>query len=352
MKRRPRTAHKGEISQMQLKISAEDPLLCDFALPLRSLHYHLGFPVEIVTNSNEVLTGAEESWGNFGPVFSQPPVQIRIGVLKGDSSACPPPPVVRSQQNLLINIADRENFVVSDMRRGFAFGWLTEATVRDRAYLRYYFLEGVAWTLLEPLYLTSIHGACVGFEGRGVLLCGDSGAGKSSLAYACARRGWTFLSDDSSCLVRKRPGRVVTGNPNSMRFRESAAELFPELKTQPVTRRLSGDMAIELPTASMPGIKTWSECPIDYIVFLNRKNPDPSGLSPFPKQRALQWFEQVVCYGEEDVRILQKASLQNLLAAEVFELRYSDLATAISHLETLVLHGASVTSESCTKSGD
>jgi hypothetical protein len=137
-----------------------------------------------------------------------------------------------------------------------------------------------------------------------------------------------------------------------MRFRESAAELFPELNNQRVTRRLSGDTAIELSTASVPGIKTWSECPIDYIVFLNRKEPDPSGLSRFPKERALRWLEQVVCYGEDDIRILQKASLQNLLAAEVFELRYRDLATAISHLETLVLHGASVASEFCTKSGD
>ena len=337
---------------MQLKISAEDPLLCDFELPLRSLHYHLGFPVELATNSSDVLAAAEESWGNSRRVFSEPPVQIRIGVLNSGSSACLPPLLVRSQRNLLINIADRENFVVSDMRRGFAFGWLTEATVRDRAYLRYHFLEGVAWTLLEPLYLTSIHGACVSLEGRGVLLCGDSGAGKSSLAYACARRGWTFLSDDSSCLVRKRPGRVVIGNPNSMRFRESAAELFPELKNQPVTRRLSGEMAIELPTASVPSIKISSECPVDYIVFLNRKEPDPSGLSPFPKERASEWLEQVVCYGDEDVRILQKASLQNLLAAEVFELRYSDLNTAINHLETLVLHGTSVTSELCTRSGD
>ena len=63
---------------MQLKISPDDPLLCDFALPLRSLHYHLGFPVEIITNSNDVLASAEESWGNFDPVFSEPPVQIRI----------------------------------------------------------------------------------------------------------------------------------------------------------------------------------------------------------------------------------------------------------------------------------
>ncbi len=336
---------------MQLKISAEDPLLCDRELPLQSLHYPLGFPVEIVTNSSEVLAAAEESWGNFRRAFSEPPVQIRIGVFEGGLS-CPLAPVCRSQRNLLIHVADRENFVVSDMRRGFAFGWLTEATVRNRAYLRYHFLEGVAWSLLEALYLTSIHGACVALDGHGVLLCGDSGAGKSSLAYACARRGWTFLADDSSCLVRKRHGRVVTGNPNSMRFRESAAELFPELKNQPVTRRLSGEMAIELPTASVPSIKISSECPVDYIVFLNRMEPDPSGFSLFPKRRALEWFEQVVCFGEEDVRIAQKASLQNLLAAHVFELRYSDLATAVSHLETLVLHGTSVTSEFCTKSAD
>ena len=137
-----------------------------------------------------------------------------------------------------------------------------------------------------------------------------------------------------------------------MRFRESAAELFPELNTLPVTRRLSGDMAIELPTASVPGIKTCSECPVDYIVFLNRNEPDPPGFSPFPKERALEWFEQVVCYGEEDVRFVQRASLQNLLAAEVFELRYSDLGAAVSHLERLVLQGTSVTSEFCMKSGD
>jgi hypothetical protein len=251
---------------MQLKISAEDPLLCDFELPHRSLHYHLGFPVEIVTNSSEVQAGAEESWGNFRRVFSEPPVQIRIGVFEGGLS-CPPPPVVRSQRNLFVHVADRENFVVSDMRLGFAFGWLTETTVRNRAYLRYHFLEGVAWSLLGSLYLTSIHGACVALDGHGVLLCGDSGVGKSSLAYACARRGWTFLSDDSTCLVRKRHGRVVTGNPNSMRFRESAAELFPELKNQPVTRRLSGDMAIELPTATVPSIKISSECPCFSIVW-------------------------------------------------------------------------------------
>ena len=156
-----------------------------------------------------------------------PPLQIKIGVLPGSSNELPHAPVVRGRGHLLTQVADSENFMVMDARQGLAFGWVTEAAASNLAYLRYYFVEGTAWMLLESLYLTSVHGACVVLNGHGVLLCGDSGAGKSSLAYACAQNGWKFLSDDSSCLIRKRPGRIITGNPRQMRFRESAIQLFP-----------------------------------------------------------------------------------------------------------------------------
>ena len=319
-----------------MEIVKVDPLLCKFELPLRAVYHPLGFSVEITTNSPEVLEGAEESWRRFRKVFSEPPVQLRIGVLEGGPAGCPPPPVWRGHRNLCIQIADAGNYAVCDMVQGFAFIWLTPAAVKNRAYLRYHFLEGTTWNLLDTLYLTSIHGACVQLAGRGVLLCGDSGAGKSSLAFACARRGWTFLCDDSSCLIRRRPGRVVTGNPYQMCFVESAIQLFPELKEQRLTRRLTGEMAIELATASMPEIATATECSVDYIVFLNRQAPEPPGLRPFPKDIALQWFEQYVCCCEEGVVCAQKASLRNLLTAEIFEMRYGDLDSAVRLLEGLV----------------
>jgi HPr serine kinase-like protein len=324
---------------MKIQTSAPDPLLSEFELPLRAVYHPLGFSVEIATNSKEVLAGAEESWGHFRKIFPEPAVHLRIGVVEGGPEMCPPAPVCRAQLNLLARVADARNYSVSDLKRGFAFSWLTQTVVENRAYTRYHFIEGMSWDLLESLYLTSIHGACVSMGERGVLLCGDSGAGKSSLSFACARTGWTFLSDDSCCLVRRRAGRIVVGNPHQMRFRESAVELFPELKDQRITLRADGEFAIELRPARLAEIRRTYECSIDYIVFLNRGEPGPPSLLPFPKNKALEWFEQVVCYGEKEVRDDRKASLRNLLTAEIFELRYSDLDAAVKRLETLVRDG-------------
>lgn len=332
---------------MQTDTRANDPVLADFELPLRGVYHPLGFSVEIATNSLQVLDAAQESWGHFRKTFSEPPVTLRVGVVEDDSDACPPAPVCRAQRNLLARIADTRNYSVSDMDRGFAFSWLTPAVVRNRAYLRYHFLEGMAWDLLGSLYLTSIHAGCVSREGHGVLLCGDSGAGKSSLSFACARNGWTFLSDDSTCLVRGRDGRVVVGNPYQMRFRPSAVDLFPELKDQNLTLRAAGELAIEVPTASLRNVRTASQCFVDYIVFLNRGSAAPPGLVPFPKDKALKQFEQEVCFGEKEVRDAQKASLRNLLSAEVFELRYNDLDSALNQLESLIRNGTSPPSELC-----
>lgn len=337
---------------MQAEIRPSDPLLWDFDLPMRAVYHPAGFPVEVVTNSADVLAAAEESWGMFEKVFSLPHIQIRLGVLPGSSKECSPTPTCRGQRNLITLVADTENYVVSDTRQGFAFGWLTEATVRNRAYLRYHFLEGTAWVLLTCLYLTPVHGACVTLDGSGVLLLGDGGAGKSSLSYACARHGWTFLSDDSSNLVRGRGGRAVIGNPYQMRFRDSAVDLFPELRDQRVSARLSGELSIELETTKVPEIAVTSECVVDYLVFLNRHDPEPEGLFRFPKDKALRWLEQVVCYGEEHVRDEQKAALRDLVTAEVFEMRYTKLDSALRLLKSLVRGGPSVTQPYLVRAGD
>jgi hypothetical protein len=329
-----------EVANDVAAFAAPDPLLCNSDLPLRATYYPQGFSIEITTNSHEVLAAAEESWGQFHRVFSEPPIRFRIGVTKGNSEECPPVPVHRSWLNLLSVVGDAENYAVCDMGRGFSFGWFTQAAVENRAYFRYHFLECVAWMMLDGQYLTTIHGACVKLAGKTILLCGDSGAGKSSLSLACARRGWTFLADDSTNLVRNREDRLVVGNPYSMRFREESIALFPELKRQRITPRATGEMAIEVDTASMPEIATALVSSVDYIVFLNRRKPGPSHLAAFPKDAALVWFQQIICYGEKATREAQSASLRQLLAVPVYELCYRDLDWAVNRLDALVREGA------------
>jgi hypothetical protein len=326
--------------QMRIRTSPPDPLLCDIELPLHGVYHPMGFAVKIATNSPDILAAADESWKHFRRIFPEPAVTLRIAVAEEGSDNCPPAPVCRAQQNLLVRIADARNYSVSDLARGFAFSWLTHAVAENRGYLRYHYLEGVAWDLLESLYLTSIHAACVSKDGRGILFCGDSGAGKSSLAFACARNGWTFLSDDSTCLVRGRRGRVVVGNPYQMRFRESATQLFPELKDQRVMLRATGEFSIEVPTVSLQNIRITSQCSVDHILFLNRGTSGPPRLVPFPKHKAREKFEEVICFGQDMVREAHRTSLRNLLTAEILEFRYNDLDSAVDQLEGFIRDGA------------
>ena len=319
---------------MQLQFRKLDPLLSDFEMPLQEVYHPLGFSLEIATNSPGVLEAARESWGHYRQAFSGPMLQMRIGVLESENANCPPEPVCREQHDLLVRVADTQNFSVSAIEQGFGYAWLSQAAVAHRGYLRWHFIEGMTWDLLAPS-ITAIHGACVQFADRGVLLCGDSGAGKSTLAYACARNGWTYLSDDSCCLVRGRHDRLVIGNPYQIRFRESAIGLLPELRQHHRTPH-NGEMAIEVATASLPEIRTTLTCFADYIIFLNRGASGPPRLLPFPKDTALRWFEQIIFGGTEPTRNAHKAGLRDLLSAEILELRYSDLSSAIELMEAQV----------------
>ena len=311
-----------------------DPLLCDFDLPLQAVFYLYGFAVRIATNSEEVLRAAEESWQSFRHEFSDPPAELYFAVDEQGAQHCPPDPIFRGRRNLVTFIADRANFVTCDLARGLAFAWLSPGVAKNRAYLRYHFLESAASILVESLHLTPIHAACVVRDGHGVLLCGDSGAGKSSLAFACALRGWTLVTDDGSSLVRNRSERIVLGNPYQIRFREDAPDLFPELRQHTCRPRLNGEMAIELATTTLPQIRTATRAPVDYVVFLDRKTSDLPSLIRFPQKKALRWFEQVVTYG--DHREAQRASLRRLLTAEIYQFRYSDLDSAVRSLEGMV----------------
>ena len=323
------------ISKEQPAISY-DPILYDHPLPLTGTFHPRGFSVEISTNSPDVLRAADDSWGTCKRAFPEPPVRMSIGVMQGGRDAALSPPVCRGRDNLISLVSDAQNFYSADLRRGLGFGWVTQATVSNRAGFRYHFLEGMALCLLMSRYMTPIHAACVMLDGQGILLCGDSGEGKSSLSFACARRGWTFVADDASSLIRNRVERVVVGNPHQIRFRQSAIDLFPELAYERLTRRVNGELAIELPTSSLSNFSSALQAPVNHIVFLRRKEFAAVRLTRLTAERVLPWFEQVLTFGEPDVRGAQRASLRRLLTANLVEMSYSDLDSAVSCLETLV----------------
>ena len=317
-----------------------DSVLANASLPMHSLYYPLGFPIEIYTNSAAVLAAAQDSWGMFSPRFSSAPLTLRIGVAEttGDSPSLPAAPVCRIQNNLLANVADALNFIVCDLNAGFSFGWITQQTAESTLYLRYHILEATTLAMVATLRAAPLHAACVAPFGHGMLLCGDSGAGKSSLAFAGARSGWTFVSDDASYLPFGREDRMVVGNCHKIRLRDSGVQLFPELEGRPVTPRATGKPSIEIPTADMPELLTSDSATVESIIFLNRRGVEAPGLIPFSREAALSWFNQFL-YSNTALHHVQKAAVHRLLDVEIFELRYTDLDWAIERLETLAITG-------------
>ena len=311
------------------------PLEVTHSSRCQEIFYPLGFPLVVSSNSEAVLDAARRHWDEWTPRFEEPPLVLHFEVSNGESAAPRSTEFHARADHLFAFVADAKNLAVCDTQTRSGTAWLTGATVADVPYFGYHFLEAMALELIVSLHLTPFHAACVARGGRGVLLCGDSGQGKSSLSYACARRGWDFLSDDASYLLRRSAKeRLVIGHPHRVRLRPDAPRFFPELASAIPELRGNGKVGLDLRTRSLPGITTARSVPVDRIVILHRTESGPTRLTSVDKSAAREICEPIFYWWDAQLSAGQQAGFDTLLeACQVLSLEYSDLNAAIDLLE-------------------
>jgi hypothetical protein len=318
----------------------QDALFCNMELPLRGTFFPLGYPVEILTNDYGVLKAAHESFGHAQFMRMATTLQLRFGVSHEGGYECPAEPTRREFGHLYSLVADVSNQSLLDLRTCISFTWLTRAAVKNRLYFRLNFLEKVVYLLLGASVVTDLHAACVSKNGKGILIFGDSGAGKSTIAYGCARAGWTYTSDDTSYLINgSNPPRVI-GHAHRARFRPTAKSLFPELECRELTPRLEGKPSIEVPTSELPIRSTSAEAAINCIVYLARHSSTSARLTALPRGTATQRACQEL-YSAGEIRAKHEEILGCLSEIPTYELEYSDLNDAIQALDLLARSGES-----------
>ncbi len=307
-------------------------LLQSILTALNATFHPLGFPVRISTNSQKVLDAAGREWGSWQPAFSEPSIAIHVNV-GGTSATRPPLPSSCADGPIFEVIADSNNRARGDTRAGEASAELTPGAVENGEWLQYHFLDALVFQLITSPHLTPIHASCVALGGRAILLAGNSLAGKSSLAYACARRGWTYVSDDSSPLLRHCASeRVVLGTPHSMRLRPDAPKLFPELAVHPTKLRGNGKTVLEIPTRLLP-IETAATGSVARFILLNRRM-GPAHLAPADPSRVISHCAQHFYHWDPPIDAAQRAAFDTMLdGMEVLSLEYSNLDEAIDLLE-------------------
>jgi hypothetical protein len=280
----------------------------------RALFYPLGYPVEIASGDGAALEAASDLWRSWPALFNAAPVKIRIDIHRG--AAPRRGPRFSAQGHLLRFASDEMNFAEfdPDCRRGTV---TIAAEALGSEFFRRHFLEALGLSALDAVFFTPLHAACVGRDNAGILLCGDSGSGKSSLAYACARNGWTLVSDDAVHLAPG-PDRIGVGGSNVIRLREPGASPTSE-------------QTIEIDVTAQ-GLSAARSAPVGQCIFLKRR-PGRSVWREFPASEAVRYFLKYI-----EPRDTSRAArhLGEFLDSPPLLLEYEDVEDAVGAMEASV----------------
>jgi hypothetical protein len=304
-----------------------DPLRCDLELAHSGMFYPAGFPLHISTNSRDVLEAAAEAWAPFYRAFDTPAMKFRVAVESGGERCGEP--AFRLQGHLLSFVADAQNFAAGDRLTMSASFHLSAATAADHSFLRWFYLESMAYMLLTQRYVVSVHAACVESQGAGILLCGKSGAGKSTVAFACARAGFTYVSDDCTWMLAGAEELTAIGKPHMVRFRQDVARHFPELAPYFASAHPNGKMSIEVPTNLFPEVRTAARCPVRCLAFLDRGGLGAPRIERMaPDAVAASLLAEMPSYGAE-VNAVHETTIGDLSLLPAWRVHFHKLEDAI-----------------------
>lgn len=138
-----------------------------------------------------------------------------------------PPRSVRAEGDRLVTHSDAGVLTTLDRERGLIAGWRERADVAPEEGWR-----TLPW-LLPVWYLDRgaqmIHGGLVALGGRGVLLVGEGGSGKSTTCLACAASGLEFLGDDFVAIEETGDGWLGHSISRTARTTYDTLERHPKL---------------------------------------------------------------------------------------------------------------------------
>jgi hypothetical protein len=217
----------------------------------------LGSQVEFKSNSRALLGLVDSAYEGL-PRHRLSKIAPRLRIRLVLTSAPPPrrrgepPPVsMVAGAGFLGGATDTSSFVVISPETSAALVVVSPQMLRSAYHTRYELIEFAVFTLAARVQnLVSLHAACVSKKGRGLLLMGASGAGKSTVSLQCLLQGFEFLSEDSVFVAPET--LLATGVPNFVHVRAESvrwinhAKQAAAIRKSPVIRRRSGVRKFEV----------------------------------------------------------------------------------------------------------
>ncbi|MDY0748769.1 hypothetical protein SNE35_30000 [Paucibacter sp. R3-3] len=246
----------------------------------------LGTRFEFRSDSAELLDLVDQAYADLpAQRLGATPAPLRVDLALIDDisladQAEPPLPRMHGGAGLFGAVIDGANFAfAAPAARGACVSISRGLLAAHRYHARYELLEFAVFTLASRAQnLAPLHAGCVGWQGRGVLLIGDSGAGKTTLTLQALLEGMEFLTEDASFVD---PASLkVTGVANflhprfdALRFVKAEARRV-QMQAAPVIRRRSGVEKFEVDLRGSGAVLAATPLALQAIVFLSPEVSD------------------------------------------------------------------------------
>jgi hypothetical protein len=256
----------------------------------------------------------------------------------------PPPISMLHGPDSLGAATESSTFILLSPKHRTALLSISPSMLAFPYHTRYELLEFAVFTLAaRAQHLVPLHAACVGIDGRGILLMGASGSGKTTVALNCLLNGFDFLSEDSVFVV---PATMrATGTSNFLHVRADSLRWLEKsrnrilIEKSPVIRRRSGVTKFEVDLRRKQFRLAPAPLKIEAVAFLTATSGRPESLlRSMSKSEMLGKIAALQGYG---ARLPQWQTFRRKLGKiKAFEVRRGKHPMeAVQALRSLLIHG-------------
>jgi hypothetical protein len=292
-----------------------DPFGEGAPVPVRKAVNLLGGRFRFESNSKELLALVDAAYAGLpSHLFSSAPKRFRVKLMLTPAPAQsrrrtarqkePPPISMLHGAGFFGSATPSSTFVVLSPKERTGLVSVSAEMLRFPYHLRYEVIEFAVFTLAcRAQGLVPLHAACVGLDGRGILLMGPSGSGKSTIALQCLLEGFDFLSEDSVFVAPK--SMRATGAANFLHVRADSLRWLGRsrvrsiISASPVIQRRSGIEKFEVDLRCQEFRLAQAPLKIIGVAFLSPQSGGPGPLlKPLSSSETLARLEREQAYGE------------------------------------------------------
>lgn len=253
----------------------------------REMFSIMGEALVFQSNHSMLIDLAKQAFGGFGePVYeTDSPLEITLFV-REDHNHEPDSrlekqhkPEYQVHKHLFSVQLAPGSFAMADLASGIAFGYVGASYLFRPVFLRYALIEALGLAMLglgRDFFV--LHAACVRKNGLSIILQGRAGVGKSTLAYACARRGYQVLAEDSVQVKVGRGDVHLWGAAWKLHLLPDVVGFFPELSDQEIYLDMNGETKLEVALEELWGGSTITDAEPGVIILLSRDVNKPMRL--------------------------------------------------------------------------